>query len=1088
MPLFTEQQLQKHIGSNTIFRRGKGYANRGHIEDIGTSQEGDLTKVVAIIFGTDEYYTEIAFDSRSGKIAHSECDCPYWDTCKHIAGLGLLAIKEYKRGELFFPGERSSTRAPHDEDIFSSFETREGSPIIDVEEVKPREKPEFELQVDNGWLVLLLKKGQPPFDFSYQASEHRLFWEMLFAPFPPGETKFLLPPRLLSRALPILAESQGIIVFGKNTRYSFIKLEREAKPLHLSLSAQRDELLLTLNNGKILLGDGEAWLFEENRFSPLLPGAPTALLNVLAQGPWKVPQMEAEKMLGTVLPFLQERGHIVECQDDIRAPVIHTKPEIHFFLSQKEVKGKRYLQIRGEFRVPKNQEDTLSLDAASSPYYAMSFLEVIHDTLSNRFYYLPPYTSYQKAKSKKIERKGSRLLVHLGDQNYLQWNEELVRDIISEIFPGDVHGLSEERTKDAVLVEFASHRFFEFVRRFQKLPQRKPEWHVHKAAGLENLSLKKKKASIDFDFDLQEEAGLFSFDWEAKLGAQHISLEKLQEMFRNFERYYEGEDGAFIEMSNKKDLEELLRMAEKFEKKENGRHEGKMYHIPEVLHFVDQKARIAKQDEAFSSFFTEVKKGKPVERVPIPKETKGLLRSYQKKGVHWGHFLRKYRFGGILADDMGLGKTVQALTLLASVQSKLPSLIVCPKTLIYNWDQEITKFFPKKNVLVVTGSVSKRKQVLSSAKVQKADIIITSYPLLQKDVELYRALKKPFEYMVLDEAQHIKNHKTKTAQVVKTIDAKYRLALTGTALENGVADIWSIFDFLMPGFLGKYEEFRQEYENPIQKWNSSAPLKKLTAKVKPFMLRRTKEKVLKDLPPKIEQNVFCELSNDQLVLYTQTLAQVKKEIFDVVEKKGFDRSRIEILAALTRLRQICNHPRTVVPTKKHTSSGKFDLFFELLEEVQEGERKVLVFSSFVKTLQLLKEELDHKKIAYSYLDGSTNNRPKVISEFENDPKKSCFLISMKAGGTGLNLTAADTVFLFDPWWNPMVEMQAMDRAHRIGQKKTVNVYSLLTKGTLEEKMLTIKDRKKKLFESVVGENEEFLQKLTWGDIEGLFEL
>jgi len=680
-------------------------------------------------------------------------------------------------------------------------------------------------------------------------------------------------------------------------------------------------------------------------------------------------------------------------------------------------------------------------------------------------------------------------VVHLGEHEYLEWNEKLVQEILTNVFHGDMYGsFDEERTDDALLVEFASDRFFQIVKKFEKIKKEKPHWHIHKDTEIKNLSVKKKKAKIDFDFSLHENNGLFSFDWEAKLGEKNLSLPALQKMFREYDKYYEGKEGEFIEISNKKDIEELLQLAGKFQKNKDDRHQGNMYHIPEVLHFVDNKARIKKQCDAFSSFLEEVKKGKPVEKVSVPKETKGILRSYQSKGIDWGHFLRKYRFGGILADDMGLGKTVQALTLLASVQSKSPSLIICPKTLIYNWTQEIEKFFPKRKVLAIDGKTAERKEILESKQVEKTDILITSYPLLQRDVDLYQKLKNPFEYMILDEAQHIKNHKTKTAQVVKAVEAKYRLALTGTALENGVADIWSIFDFLMPGFLGKYEHFRQEYENPIQKHNSKNTLKKFTAKVKPFMLRRTKEKVLKDLPPKIEQNVFCELSKDQLVLYTQTLGQVKKEIFNAVEEKGFERSRIEILAALTRLRQICNHPRTVVPTKKNTSSGKFDLFFELLEDAHESGKKVLVFSSFVKTLKLLSEELDHKKIGYSYLDGSTNNRPKVISEFEKDKKKSCFLISMKAGGTGLNLTCADTVFLFDPWWNPMVEMQAMDRAHRIGQKNTVNVYSLLTKGTLEEKMLAIKDRKKKLFESVVGENEEFLQKLTWGDIEGLFEL
>jgi len=359
---------------------------------------------------------------------------------------------------------------------------------------------------------------------------------------------------------------------------------------------------------------------------------------------------------------------------------------------------------------------------------------------------------------------------------------------------------------------------------------------------------------------------------------------------------------------------------------------------------------------------------------------------------------------------------------------------------------------------------------------------------MQKDCEVYDKQKIKFNYCVLDEAQFIKNHATKNAQIVKKINADYRLALTGTPLENSVSEIWSIFDFLMPGFLGSYNSFARKFQNPIMKYSDAPALKNLREKTECFMLRRAKSEVLKELPPKVEQFSHCHLEKAQNILYQEILANVKSEIFETVKNKGFNKSRIHILAGLMKLRQVCNHPVLLLKDEDHTKyeSAKLNMFLELIDEIVGGKNKVLVFSQFTKMLDILAKELDKNNISYSYLSGKTKKRQELVDDFNKNEDKQVFLISLKAGGTGLNLTSANNVIIFDPWWNPSVENQAIDRTHRIGQKKSVNVYRLITKGTIEERIVKLQDKKKFLFDNLVGESKDLFTKLTWDDIKELF--
>jgi superfamily II DNA or RNA helicase len=480
-----------------------------------------------------------------------------------------------------------------------------------------------------------------------------------------------------------------------------------------------------------------------------------------------------------------------------------------------------------------------------------------------------------------------------------------------------------------------------------------------------------------------------------------------------------------------------------------------------------------------------------VEPVALPPALEAILRPYQREGVTWLRFLEVNTFGGILADEMGLGKTLQTLTWLNlerhhPAARNRPALIVCPTSLVSNWAEEAQRFVPGMRVLTVTGSDRHAKW----NDLPSAHLVITSYALLRRDVERY--LQHDFGVLVLDEAQHIKNRSTQNAITAKEMRAFHKLVLTGTPIENSVADLWSIMDFLMPHYLGSHENFRRHYELPIAQGGpegESAQFR-LRRKLQPFLMRRLKTEVARDLPPRIERIAACSLSADQKAVYKALLDASRRKLTDLVARQGFQRSRMEVLKTLLRLRQACCHLDLLklADLKPEAPSAKMDLFFELLDEAMDGGHRVLVFSQFVSMLTILRAQLDPKQIAYCYLDGATQDRQGVVHKFNTDRTIPVFLISLKAGGTGLNLTGADMVIHFDPWWNPAVENQATDRAHRIGQRRTVYSVKLITKGTVEEKVLEMQRRKQAVIDATLRAGEQAFNAMTWDDIQELLTI
>ena len=475
---------------------------------------------------------------------------------------------------------------------------------------------------------------------------------------------------------------------------------------------------------------------------------------------------------------------------------------------------------------------------------------------------------------------------------------------------------------------------------------------------------------------------------------------------------------------------------------------------------------------------------KGVPSADLPKLLSADLRPYQKDGFDFLAHLVEVKLGGILADDMGLGKTLQTLTWLAWLKERhlknpKPSLVICPASVLHNWRREAEKFTPGMKVLVLESGAARhnlRKQI------PQHDIIVTNYALLRRDLEEFH--KFSFRGIILDEAQFIKNPGAQVTQSVKQLKCEHRIALTGTPLENRLLDLWSIVDFIQPGYLGNQEQFLETYEPRGENAESEQRIarRRLSAKLRPLLLRRLKKHVAKDLPDRIEERRDCPLGDEQRKLYLAELRRSRDQVMKAVETQGLNKSKMHVLAALTRLRQICCHPSLV---GSDTASGKTDTLFELLDTLVADGQKVLVFSQFVQMLQLLEKECHVRNIHTHMLTGQTKDRQSVVTDFQKESGACVFLLSLRAAGTGLNLTNASYVVLYDPWWNPAVEAQAIDRSHRIGQTQTVNAYRLIAPGTVEEKIWELQQSKAKTIADVLGE-EGFARSLTATDLEYLF--
>ena len=581
------------------------------------------------------------------------------------------------------------------------------------------------------------------------------------------------------------------------------------------------------------------------------------------------------------------------------------------------------------------------------------------------------------------------------------------------------------------------------------------------------------------------------------LSSINIDPEELKEIMEKYnlkKKYHKLKNGQFVELEDNKELEFIDKLVTGMDLNYNDLEKGtirlpvqRTLYLNQLLKTIEN-TEITKNAE-YKEIVNGLDRDKIEEEISIPECLEKVLRYYQKTGYRWLKVLDQYKFGGILADDMGLGKTVQMLSIIAAYveekDNRRASIVVCPSSLTLNWQNEAKKFTNEIQAMVIRGDNATRKEQIS--QIDNYDLVITSYDLLKRDIDLYKEAKYQFRYIIADEAQYLKNSNTQNAKAVKTIQADTRYALTGTPIENSLSELWSIFDFIMPGYLFTYKKFKEHFETPIVKDNDIRAMQKLKMLIEPFVLRRTKKQVLTELPEKTITVLNNQMKEEQEKIYLTYLSQIKADILSTVNDRGFEKSQIQILAALTRLRQICCHPGIFIDDYKDGSS-KLDQCMEIVKEAANSGHKILIFSVYTSMFEILEKELKANEIKYFKLTGQTkvDERIELVDEFNTNEDIKVFLISLKAGGTGLNLTGADMVIHYDPWWNSSAENQATDRAYRIGQKRNVQVYKLITKNSIEEKIYELQQKKSELIDSMLDTNTSFINKLSKEEIMNLF--
>lgn len=630
------------------------------------------------------------------------------------------------------------------------------------------------------------------------------------------------------------------------------------------------------------------------------------------------------------------------------------------------------------------------------------------------------------------------------------------------------------------IYEFLSETIQEYMQRFEVLVTDNFKSKQIRQPQLGSLGVKVENNLLSID--------LSNLNMDAK------SLKEIMTKYELKKKYHRLKDGSFLSLEPNSGLDFLENVITgtgiDYKELEKGEIKLPVYrslYLNELLKNMNN-IQVNKNNE-YRSIVNGLKQ-ENIEETKVPKSLEKTLRYYQKTGFQWLKVLDSYKFGGVLADDMGLGKTIQLLsTIIDYVQNNKEtktSIVVCPSSLSLNWQNEASKFAKNLKTLVIHGNAKERKNQIEN--LEKYDLIITSYDLLKRDIDIYKDKNYTFKFIIADEAQYLKNSNTQNAKSVKEIKAETKYALTGTPVENSLSELWSIFDFIMPGYLFTYKKFKNTFEIPIARENDVQAMKKLKMLIEPFVLRRTKKEVLTELPEKTITVLNSQMKEEQEKIYINYLAQIKQEVADLIDEKGFEKNQIKILAGLTRLRQICCHPGLFINNYEGGSS-KLEQCMEIVEEGVQSGHKMLLFSVYTSMFEIIEKELEKRNIKYFKLTGSTKveERIDLVDEFNQNPEIKVFLISLKAGGTGLNLIGADMVIHYDPWWNVSSENQATDRAYRIGQKNNVQVYKLITKNSIEERIYELQQKKTELIDNVLDTQTTFINKLSKEDIMNLFE-
>ncbi len=1015
----------------SILERGKDYFVNGKILKITDNGQGTFFVKVK---GTKKYDVNITFDG-SGNVTEAQCNCPYeyGGPCKHIAA-ALFALENNIEEQI------SGLSSVDTEFLIRSYENNAAFQNTQPDEQKVHLIPM--LSIDNG-LNLSFKIG---YDRLYKVNN--IF--NLFERFQKGEYAYYGKYLAFTHTLDALDERsqkllklaaacqvQNYYRFSNSVKLSplvfdeffglfcdeyisfegakcLVKFEEPHLKFKLSVNEQK-QYKLTVNKGYVILGKGIRACFYDERNSTIL-----------------LASLQFTNSVYELYRTVREKGGIFISSNDM--------PQFYSAVLKRvsecvEIKG---LELA---------EDVIPAEMTAQLYVDCGDNNEIYANLMFNYgdYTYPAFAADNGPHYDKIsEGLAEKAVLNYFTRNH---NDE------------EHHPLVIDNDNDAY--EFISAGFSELSKTME----------LYVSDKFRNMTVRPR---VKPHIGVRLNGGLLELD----ISDDNYSLEELAEVLKAYRigaKYHRLRDGSFAllndQLSDFDDIARNLNLTTKDILKKNPTIPA--YRMLYLDSLKDNKGiRLRPSAEFKKKVQTYRESIENTDNRAVPDELSDIMRDYQKYGFVWLKAIAAYGFGGILADDMGLGKTIQAISLMLDEKKRSEklqtNLIVCPSSLTLNWESEIKKFAPQLKPLTVIGTAAVRSKQISQLQDGRYDAVITSYATLARDIDKYRGIH--FRFHFIDEAQYIKNHNTQNAKAVKSIESEVRFALTGTPVENSLAELWSIFDFIMPGYLFNYTHFRKTFETPIVSKDSSQAVKALQSSVAPFILRRLKSDVLDELPDKTETVLSAPMESEQRKLYAANAAQIKKELNSGFGAKQTE--RVKILAMLTRLRQICCDPSLVY--KNYTGkSGKLEQCMELIESCVNSGHRILLFSQFTSMLDIIVKELDEMNISYYVLTGSTKARDRIrmVNEFnENDVK--VFLISLKAGGTGLNLTGADIVIHYDPWWNASAENQASDRAYRIGQKRSVQVYKLIAHRSIEENIIKLQQSKSKLNDVFLDSNAD----------------
>ena len=1111
------EQLTYH----SAYMRGLQYYEKGAVTELSMMRKKPCFQ--AMVRGTEDYHVMVELDEQGEKVMSSACDCPaafdLRGACKHVVA-ACLAIQQIINS-LPEPFEEFCKRMAAGGDL-SDMQPRRHSAAVQRlfdaygEDVKTLPAMVRSDKRSDAWVLPSASEGVQLVPRLFISTDGERYVQRSLG-FRIGKDKLYVLRDM--EELLRLVHDKGRYYLGKNSGYIYGERMHWADDLSRSLyglveDTYHDDMSVDTGQSRwfytpysSFINSKKEMQLSDSRFRQFLAimnGAPFEMrvnsvdfgeVRQAADGERPAIEVNMNRRgqqarlkvdCGDLLPldqglrYLYQGQRIYEVDDDF---VDAFRPLWQVFAStnhvdlEKDELGQFYSMVlpRLEALADVSVSQELQRDYRLEPLVVEMYLDYMGDGLSVR-----PEFRYGDYRYNPLLQPQQEAAIELPD------GQKLIRDIRNErefttrlVNSGfrPEHGLYVQPDEDASydflndeLPNMPDYVDVFYADSFQEKPVR-PLPHVTAGVSVNDSNL----LEVTFDtssLDLNE-------------------LLDILDSYRKKRRYFRLKDKSFISLSSQQ-LAGLASFAESTGLTRSRIGEGSSsIELPlSQAMYIDELARAdeslrLERSKRFRSIVRSIRRPEDVD-VDVPESLTNVLRDYQVTGFTWLSTLAAYGLGGILADDMGLGKTLQVIAFLLSQQdaTQPPSLVVAPTSLVYNWLDEIKKFTPALKTAVVAGTKAERRRLLDGTD-DSYDVLITTYNMLKRDIDLYEQHK--FRYCILDEAQHIKNPSTQNARAVKRIKTSGYFALTGTPIENTLTELWSIFDFLMPGYLLSHEKFKQRYETPIVRDQDERAMNDLRYHVMPFILRRMKKDVLKELPDKVERKMVSDMTPKQEKVYQAWFLRTQKDFAAELAAHGFGESRIKILALLTRLRQIACDPSLFLEDYEG-GSGKLDMLGEIVDDAVTSGHRLLIFSQFTGMLAHIGKLLHRKHVDYFYLDGSTPalERIRLVKAF-NEGKTPAFLISLKAGGTGLNLTGADMVIHFDPWWNPAVEDQATDRAYRIGQKNNVQVLKLIARGTVEEKIYDLQQKKKSLIDQMIKPGENFLTKLTEQEIRELFE-